>query len=233
MDRRESIKSLFIGSIAGGGLLLESCAPNSEAIIEKKIWDYKYGRTPKEAAFDEKLLQEKFFDESEMTLIVVLANLILPPTKEGTIEQAGVPKFIEFMMKDIPEFQTKIRGGLMWLNTHSSQNFKRLFINISENEQKYILDKIAFPNPDLDVQLHEVQFFSLLRNIVMTGYFTSEVGVSEIGYQGNVPNIWDGVPEDVLKSVGVAYDQDWIDKCIDQDKRNEQAEWDDQGNLLT
>ena len=44
----------------------------------------------------------------------------------------------------------------------------------------------------------------------MTGYFTSEVGVSEIGYQGNVPNIWDGVPEDVLKSVGVAYDQDLL-----------------------
>ena len=67
----------------------------------------------------------------------------------------------------------------------------------------------------------------------MTGYFTSEVGVSEIDYQGNMPNIWDGVPEDVLKSVGVAYDQDWIDSCVDQDKRNELAEWDDQGNLLT
>jgi len=65
-----------------------------------------------------------------MTLIVVLANLILPPTKEGTIEQAGVPEFIEFMMKDVPEFQTKIRGGLMWLNSHSNQNFKRLFVNI-------------------------------------------------------------------------------------------------------
>ena len=233
MDRRESIKSLLIGSIAGGSLLLDSCVPNSEAIIKKSIWDYKYGRTPKEADFDEKLLQEKFFDYSEMTLIVVLANLILPPTKEGTIEQAGVPEFIEFMMKDVPEFQTKIRGGLMWLNSHSSQNFKRLFINISENEQKYILDKIAFPNPDLGVQLHEIQFLSLLRNLVMTGYFTSEVGVSEIDYQGNVPNVWDGVPEDVLKSVGVAYDQDWIDKCIDQDKRNEQAEWDDQGNLIT
>ena len=178
MDRRESIKSLFIGSIAGGGLLLESCAPNSEAIIEKKIWDYKYGRTPKEAAFDEKLLQEKFFDESEMTLIVVLANLILPPTKDGTIEQAGVPEFIEFMMKDVPEFKTKIRGGLMWLNGHSNPNLKRLFVNISENEQKYILDKIAFPNPDLAVQLHEIKFLSLLINLVMTGYFTSEVEVS-------------------------------------------------------
>ena len=233
MDRRESIKSLLVGSIAGGGLLLEGCAPNSEAIIKKNIWDYKYGRTPKEAAFDEKLLQEKFFDDSELNLIVVLANLILPPTKEGTIEQAGVPEFIEFMMKDVSEFQTKIRGGLMWLNSYSNQNFRRLFINISENEQKDILDKIAFPNPDLEVQSHEVQFFSLLRNLVMTGYFTSEVGVSEIDYKGNMPNVWDGVPEDVLKSVGVAYDQDWIDKCIDQDKRNEQAEWDDQGNLLT
>ena len=130
MDRRESIKSLLVGSIAGGSLLLESCAPNSEAIIKKNIWDYKYGRTPKEAAFDEKLLQEKFFDDSELNLIVVLANLILPPTKKGTIEQAGVPEFIEFMMKDVPEFQTKIRGGLMWLNSYSNQNFKKRFANV-------------------------------------------------------------------------------------------------------
>ena len=36
MDRRETIKSLLIGSIAGGSLLLDSCAPNSEAIIRKK-----------------------------------------------------------------------------------------------------------------------------------------------------------------------------------------------------
>ena len=41
----------------------------------------------------------------------------------------------------------------------------------------------------------------------MTGYFTSEAGIKEIGYVGNQPNVWDGVPEDVLKAHGMSYDE--------------------------
>jgi hypothetical protein len=35
--------------------------------------------------------------------------------------------------------------------------------------------------------------------MVVTGWFTSEVGMRDLGYKGNIPNVWDGVPEDVLK----------------------------------
>ena len=49
-----------------------------------------------------------------------------------------------------------------------------------------------------------------------------------------MPNIQDGVrPQDVLDQHGVAYDPEWIAKCVDQSKRNVIAEWDDEGNLLT
>tara|TARA_B110000444_G_C18851242_1_gene605792 strand:- start:5816 stop:6169 length:354 start_codon:yes stop_codon:yes gene_type:complete len=88
-------------------------------------------------------------------------------------------------------------------------------------------------DPNLENQVHEVQFFSLIRNPVMTGYSTSKVGIDEIGYVGNVANVWDRVPEDVLLSVGVSYEKEWIDRCIDQSKRFDQAEWDNVGNLLT
>lgn len=232
MDRRESIKSLLIGSIAGG-LLLESCGPERKAALEQSLWKYQYGRTPKEHAHDEKLLKETFLAEDELAMVVVLANLILPPTAEGSIKDANVPEFIEFMMKDYPDFQTPIRGGLMWLNNYSNKNFGKRFIEVSEDQQKSVLDKIAYPDPKLEIQTHQVQFFTLIRNLVMTGYFTSEIGVAETGYAGNMPNVWDGVPEDVLKSVGMSYEKDWVDKCIDQSKRNDQAVWDDQGNLLT
>ena len=67
----------------------------------------------------------------------------------------------------------------------------------------------------------------------MTGYFTSEVGIKELGYKGNMPNIWDGVPQDVLDHYGLEYDKDWLDKFVDQSKRNITAEWDDDGNLIT
>ena len=46
MDRRESLKSMLLGSMAVG--TLESCVTEtSPEIIEDKIWAYTYGRTPK------------------------------------------------------------------------------------------------------------------------------------------------------------------------------------------
>ena len=55
MDRRESIKSLLLGSVAGG-LLLNSCDEPAEKVTEK-IWEYQYGRNKKEAAIDKVLLE--------------------------------------------------------------------------------------------------------------------------------------------------------------------------------
>ena len=129
MNRRDSIRSLFLGSMAGG-LMLESCVSESKEAVEQKLWEYQYGRTPEEQAYDEELLGQQFFENNELEKIKRLANLILPPTEEklgnldfpptvgGTIEEAKVPEFIEFMAKDFPSIQTQMRGGLMWLDIH-------------------------------------------------------------------------------------------------------------------
>jgi hypothetical protein len=231
MDRRESIKSLLLGSVAGG-LLLNSCDQPAEKVTEK-IWEYQYGRNKKESAIDKVLLETTFFTPTEEVLVTCLANLILPPNEQGTIEEAGVVPFIGFMMVDYPDFQLPMRGGLMVLNAKANKNFGQNFVTLNEEEQKSILDKMAFPIEGVEEQPQEVQFFALLRNLVLTGYFTSEVGIKELDYRGNMPNIWDGVPQNVLDEMGLSYDPAWIAKCIDQEKRNETAVWDEEGNLLT
>ncbi|MEE1964223.1 gluconate 2-dehydrogenase subunit 3 family protein, partial [Allomuricauda taeanensis] len=65
------------------------------------------------------------------------------------------------------------------------------------------------------------------------GFYTSKIGIEELGYKGNMPNVWDGVPDDVLEQHGVSYDPEWLAKCVDQSKRNIVAEWDENGNLIT
>jgi len=233
MDRRKSLKTMVLGSLAVG-VSLESCVNNTDpAVIEDKIWNYTYGRTAKEAAVDEKLLAEQFFEDNEKATIKTLANLILPPNEIGSIEDAGVVEFIEFMVKDVPEFQVKIRGGLMWLNGHCNSKYSGLFINCTEDQQRETLDAIAFPDPEARAQVQEVQFFSLMRNLVLTGYFTSEVGIKELGYKGNIANVWDGVPQEVLNDHGMSYDEEWLAKCLDTDTRADIAQWDDDGNLIS
>ncbi len=235
MDRRESLKSLLVGSLAGG-LLLNGCTPETEkeipVISDKDLGDY--GRTPKEKLRDEQLMSEQFFSEHELETIAVLADLILPATSTaGSATEAGVPEFVEFIAKDIPEHKIPLRGGIMWLDSYSNRVFNKEFIACEASQQKDILDAIAYPaNSSPEVE-QGVRFFSIMRNLTLTGYYTTKMGINDLGYIGNSPNIWNGVPEEVLQEHGMQYDEEWLSKCIDQSKRDVLAEWDEDGNLIS
>ena len=41
---------------------------------------------------------------------------------------------------------------------------------------------------------------------------------ADIGYKGNVPNQWNGVPDDVLKQYNVAYTEKELKECVSFDK---------------
>ena len=67
-------------------------------------------------------------------------------------------------------------------------------------------DDIAYPEQVKPAMRQGAAFFTLLRNFVVTGFYTTQVGFNDLGYVGNRPNTWEGVPEEVLKQYGVAYD---------------------------
>jgi hypothetical protein len=48
-----------------------------------------------------------------------------------------------------------------------------------------------------------VAFFNLMRNLTASGFWSSQIGIADLGYVGNVPNQWTGVPDDVLKQYGL------------------------------
>jgi hypothetical protein len=234
MNRRDSIKNLTFLSI-GAGLLLEGCYGISREKIKRSLTRYEYGRTPEEKLYDDKLFAEKFFTNQELFTLDKICNLILPPNEFGSIRDAEVVQLIEFMAKDIPTYKEPLRNGLIWIDNESKKRFNNLFVDCEIVQQENIFDEIAYydPNKSISDYSEPVQWFNLVRNLTMTGYFTSEVGINELGYKGNIPNIWDGVPQDVLDQYGLEYDKDWLEKFVDQSKRNIIAEWDDEGNLIT
>ncbi|MBT4063426.1 MAG: gluconate 2-dehydrogenase subunit 3 family protein, partial [Flavobacteriaceae bacterium] len=108
MDRRDSIKSIMLGSI-GLGVLLEGCVSGvGSEEVKKAISKFKYGRTKIEIEYDNRLFSRKCFSDNEMKTIKEVCNLILPPNEFGSIEEAEVPELIEFMAKDIPSYETPI-----------------------------------------------------------------------------------------------------------------------------
>lgn len=238
MDRRKSIETMILG-VGASALAFHGCKTDGTPINEEipATTDTKYfGRRPEELERLEKLNAEQLFTPHDMETIAVLSTVILPSKEPygGPIE-AEVPELIEFMGKDIPEMQPTLVGGLMWLDHKCNTEFGVEFKAATLVQQKQICDEICWHDVEkpLDEQALEIQFFTLMRNLVVTGYYTSKMGIADLGYKGNQPNVWDGVPQDVLDQHGVAYDPDWTAKCVDQSKRGIIAEWDEQGNLLT
>jgi len=239
MKRRDTLKTLLVGGVAGATLgSAVGCKTDGTTTPDVKeiLSEGLYGRQPDEIARDKKIRAEVYLNEHELATIAVLCDIILPATEDaGAATEAEVPEFIEFIVKDIPSHQLPIRGGLMWLESESNKRFNKEFIACSNVEQIQIVDDIAYPDEDNKKpdMAPGIKFFNLMRNLTLTGYYTTRMGLDDLGYTGNYANVWDGVPEEVLADHDVDYDPEWIARCVDQSKRMDIAKWDDDMNLLT
>jgi hypothetical protein len=162
---------------------------------------------------------ETFFTPHEMKVITLLSDIIIPADAvSGSASQAKVPEFIEFIVKDMPEHQTPLRGGLRWLDVQSARRFDKSFVDVTDKQRLELVDLIAYPEKAAPEMKQGVSFFNLMRDLVTTGFYTSEMGVKDLDYKGNVPNQWNGVPDDVLKQYGYAYSEKELKECISYDK---------------
>ena len=81
-----------------------------------------------------------------------------------------------------------------------------------------IVDEIAWPEKAKPQVAQGVAFFNLMRNLTASGFYTTQMGVKDIGYIGNMPNQWNGVPADVLQQYGLAYSEKELRECYDPNK---------------
>ncbi|MHA8099192.1 gluconate 2-dehydrogenase subunit 3 family protein [Aquirufa aurantiipilula] len=211
MKRRDYLKNIGLSSLGLAALnpqvkameALEG-APDPKKVATLKVPN---GRTMDEAERDAKLMVEKFLNAHELATITILSDIIIPADgKSGSASQSGVTKFIEFIVKDKPEFKTPMRGGLRWLDGESKRRFSKLFTEITPKQRIEIVEDIAYPEKVKPQFSQGVNFFTLMRNLTATGFYTSRIGLDDLAYKGNTPNEWKGVPDDVLKQYGLSYD---------------------------
>lgn len=223
MDRRKSLKVLALGTISAG-VILEAC---KEADTHKKVIapgkkdrqpgdpDPNFNRMEEERAHYKEVVSTTFFTPEEMATITVLADIIIPKDEiSGSASDAKVPDFIEFIVKDKPEHQLPMRGGLRWLDMQCLTRFKQPFTSCNQQQQITMVDAIAYPKKAKPDMMPGVAFFNLMRNLTASGFYTTEIGVKDVGYMGNKPNQWEGVPEDVLKQYNLAYSAKELKECI-------------------
>jgi hypothetical protein len=146
----------------------------------------------------------------ELATLAVLCDTIIPAdAKSPAASTVGVPAYInEYVsapydgpMRDL----IRVRGGLAWLNSESLERFGRPFARLRADERTRICDDICYL-PNAKPEFHTAaRFFDLIRDLTATGFYTTDAGMRDLQYIGNValPR-FDGPPPEVLKHLGLA-----------------------------
>ncbi len=219
MDRRKSLKLIVTGAVAAPAVIAGCKTEDKKTTVAKDEPKFNLDRNPDELKYEKKLLAgEKFFTEHEMATITILADIIIPKDEiSGSASDAKVPEFIEFIVKDMPSHQIPMRGGLRWLDMQCLKRYEKSFKDCSHEQQIELVDMIAYPDKAKPGMKQGASFFSLMRNLTATGFYTSEIGVKDIGYTGNTSTQWNGVPDDVLKQYKLAYTEKELKECVSFD----------------
>lgn len=224
MDRRKYLKILGVGSVSSS-VLLDACklsdkkkpeeATTSATPVSDSDAAAGPARQPQEIEHYKNVIAGKFFTDHEMATITILSDIIIPKDEvSGSATDAGVPEFIEFIVKDMPDYQVPLRGGLRWLDRETQMRFQKNFKDCDNAQRIQVVDDIAYPKKAKPSMSQGVSFFTNMRDLVCTGFYTSKIGIADMGYAGNQPNQWNGVPDDVLKQYGLAYTEKELKECV-------------------
>jgi gluconate 2-dehydrogenase gamma chain len=142
----------------------------------------------------------KVFDDQQWRAVHVLCDLIIPADEHGpSATQAGVPEFMDDWLafrtqQDGNEnLQAQVFGGLIWLDRESQKLSSKNFADATVEQQKQILDRVAWPAKATDSDQRWVDFFNTFRGLTTAGFLSSKAGVAYLPYLGNtVVTHWDG-----------------------------------------
>jgi gluconate 2-dehydrogenase gamma chain len=145
----------------------------------------------------------------ELTTLAALCDMIIPADEKSPSASAvGAPAYInEYVSAPLDGSArdlVRVRGGVAWLNLESTKRFGRTFARLTTAEKTQICDDICFVPKAAPEFRQGARFFSLVRNLTATAFYTTDEGMKDIGYVGNValPK-WDLPPAAVLKHLGL------------------------------
>jgi gluconate 2-dehydrogenase gamma chain len=198
-NRRTLLRSFAAAPLAAGFVWTDAEAQEAHHQAQAATAAVKTAATP---------FKPKFFNRHEYATVTLLVDLIIPKDeRSGSATDAGVPKFMDFMMTDQPARQTAMRGGLAWLDRECVTRFDKDFLTCTPPQRTQVLDDISWPAKAKPEHAHGVAFFNSFRDLTASGFFTSKMGIADLRYMGNgyVPE-WTGCPGEVLKKLGLGGD---------------------------
>ncbi len=214
LSRRDMLRNiaLAVTAVAGGELKLEAAQHVHQHATEEKKKTGSY--TP------------KLFNEHEFKTLGRLAELIVPADGvSGSARDAGAPEFIDLLCSQNQQLADIFTGGLGWLDAEMRQRDSANFVNARGEQQTVMLDLLVeserqererktkgltyeetshykgfedygfLSSTDLGPG---IVFFDWVRKMTVDAFYTSEIGVKDLGYKGNGAVAKFEVPQEII-----------------------------------
>ncbi len=144
--------------------------------------------------------------------VAEITERIIPATDTPGARAAMVDRYIDSFLKDIAseEEQAEFFAGLNEVNDLSMSRFKKKFTALTDPEKDAVLTEMSgagsvrksddekaaeMANEGERVQSDDVsgqRFFNMIRQLTITGYFTSEIGAKQALKFDEIPGTWQG-----------------------------------------
>jgi gluconate 2-dehydrogenase gamma chain len=178
IDRREALKktALLMGAAVSASALtgiLQGCKATPELLY-----------TP------------VFFTPDQARIVTEVAEIIIPKTDTPGAKDAGVPGFIDTMLKDCykKEDQDRFLAGLTAFDEEAKKAYGDSFIYCTPEQQ------VEFVKKTHDAALKEMKenkeakrpFILMAKELTLLGFFTSEPGATQVLQYVAVPGSYKG-----------------------------------------
>ena len=212
MDRRALLRGIALAITATGTLDAQAAQHvHSETSAEKsKTGTYKL----------------KEFTPGEFKTLERLAELIVPADKvSGSAKEAGAPEFIDTLSSQNETLADIFHGGLAWMDAETRKRYSSSFVAAKPEQQTALLDLLVETgraeaerrSEELVYQRAAVynefsnytvmrenelavgaRFFDWVRKMTVDAFYTSPIGIKDLGFLGNKALSRYEVPQEAL-----------------------------------
>jgi gluconate 2-dehydrogenase gamma chain len=195
IDRREILRYIGIASVA-------STFPGFRQWTFTCSHD-QHAAAPAAAQAVAQPYKPLFLSPDQFRLVEHLTEMIIPADDSPGAKAAGVAEFIDFMLanrvavttdeeaRSVEErlrqgtaVQVQFEGGLHWLDARSKSEYKNNFMDCASAQQVALLEELAYKSKFTPTTERGRDFFQMLRDYTVVGYYTSKIGLESLGYPG-------------------------------------------------
>jgi len=133
------------------------------------------------------------FSAENIALLDEIAETILPRTTTPGAKDAQVGQFMSVYVNDCYTFdeQAIFHTGLMTFENSCKKTYSRRFMELQQSEREDFVNQLD-REAKAGVAAGQIHYFTMIKQLTLFGFFTSEVGGTKVLRHAPIPGRFDG-----------------------------------------